>query len=78
MAITGCYDLRVTCDATQCVGAQYPGGPGRTSEFAGDETGARARARARRSGWKLDIERSVSVCPACAEAGVRTQDVEPQ
>jgi hypothetical protein len=76
VAITGCYDLRLTCDNLACKYGQN--GRPRECTFAGDDTGAHARTRARRHGWKLDVQRSLSVCPACAKAGVRTRDVEPR
>lgn len=65
--IVGCYDLRLDCDGTDekvgCLNGphahQY-----RSQSFTGDETGAQARARARKAMWLLKRD-GTCVCPAC-------------
>ena len=33
------------------------------------ETGAQARRKARKRGWKLDLKTSTATCPECAKKG---------
>lgn len=64
--ITGCYDLHLYCDGFGCVDGDY--GVRADEEFTGDETGSRARARARKRGWKL-LRGGHALCPSCVKRG---------
>lgn len=69
--IAGCYDLHLYCDGVDCARGRY--GEQAKSEYSGDETGAAARARARRAGWKL-LRDGRCLCPGCKKAGVSVVD----
>ncbi len=63
--IAGCYDLHLYCDGVDCTAGDF--GYPAEGEFTGDETGSRARARARRRGWKL-LRDGSCLCPVCNKA----------
>lgn len=65
--IAGCYDLHLYCDGVGCTYDRDNYGRA-DAEFTGDETGAAARSRARRVGWKL-LRDGRCLCPRCASAG---------
>jgi len=46
---------------------EFPG-PGRAT-YVHEESGAKARAIARRGGWKLELQSGRALCPACVKAG---------
>lgn len=60
------YDLHLYCDGPDCRSGEY--GFRGEAEFTGDETGSRARARARRAGWRLDWPAGIAYCPPCVKA----------
>ena len=70
MAIVGGYTLDLYCD--------YPDDNMSSTQryyhrqewtFTHDESGAKARAAARRAGWKLYIDEGRALCPMCVKAG---------
>jgi len=66
--IAGCYDLHVYCDGIGCTHDRNGYGYRADAEFTGDETGARARARARKAKWRLFPD-GRCLCPKCREDG---------
>lgn len=77
--IVGGYTLDLYCDNEMESGTRqerwehagsedFPG-PGRAT-YTHDECGSKARAAARRAGWKLDLENGRALCPACVKAGL--------
>lgn len=90
MSISARYELRLYCDATVpatgCFTNRLRAFAPLADIFSEEDSGYDAvfnatllemvRSSALRSGWLLD-PRGVSVCPSCAEAGVRPKDIEP-
>ena len=72
--IAGCYDLHLYCDGVDCARGKFH--EQQQGEFTGDETGSRARARARRAGWKL-FRDGRCLCPGCKAAGVALTPLDP-
>ena len=77
--IVGGYALDLYCDNEMESGTRqerfehtgsdmFPG-PGRAT-YTHDESGSKARAAARRNGWKLDLENGRALCPVCVKAGI--------
>lgn len=69
--IVGGYVLHLYCDSGRREfdqkdkpGHQH-GMSSNAAEFSA-ETGPQARARARRSGWRLDVKRDRALCPICS------------
>lgn len=76
--IVGGYELELYCDYPleegtrqeqwEHMGSEEFPGPGRAT-FTHEESGAKARAYAKKAGWKLDTKNSRALCPACVKAG---------
>lgn len=73
--IAGCYDLHLYCDGVECERNRFR--ERAQGEFTGDDTGAAARARARRAGWKLFRDQRC-LCPGCMKAGAKLAPVDDE
>lgn len=73
--IAGCYDLHLYCDGVECERNRFR--ERAQGEFTGDDTGAAARARARRAGWKLFRDQRC-LCPGCRKAGAKLAPVDDE
>ena len=70
--IIGCYSLHLYCDTEGCPNAlaspTSSGGSRPPGEFTHDKNERGAMAKARRYGWKLDLENWTCFCPTCAKS----------
>jgi hypothetical protein len=71
--IVGGYSLDLYCDIVEPMNGEVTDALGhRFDEFPHAffaETGATARADARRKGWRLDRGQGLAMCPRCTKAG---------
>lgn len=76
--IVGGYALDLYCDNEmeegtrqerwEHMGSEEFPGPGRAT-YVHEESGAKARAKARLAGWKLDLLNGRALCPSCVKTG---------